>query len=61
MGEVAKQVVDDEGRPQDRFDDGPHMGPEPGGMLPVLDQGPDEPQAIDGTSAAASDNVPGLR
>ena len=32
-----------------------------GGVLPVVDQGPDEPQAIDGTSAAASDNVPGLR
>ncbi len=41
-GEVAEQVIDDEGRPQKGFDDGPHMGPESVGVLPVVDKGSDE-------------------
>jgi len=60
-GEVAEQVIDDEGRPQDGFDDGPHMSPEAVGMLPVIHKGTDEPQTIDRASAAAPRGACGLR
>jgi len=46
-GDLGEQVADDEGRPQDGFDDGPDMGPESRGVLPVVDNGPDEPQTVD--------------
>src|SRR6185312_4465512 len=58
-GDVAEQVIDDEGRPQDGFDDGPHMGPESVGMLPVVDKGSDESQTVD--SASAPHDGRGLR
>ena len=60
-GDVAEQVIDEKGRPQDGFDDGPHMGPEAVGMLPVVHDSPDEPQAINRASAAAPHGGSGLR
>jgi hypothetical protein len=56
-GDVAEQVIDDEGRPQDSFDDGPHMGPESVGVLPVIHKGSDESQTVDRASAAALTTV----
>lgn len=52
-GDVGEQVVDDEGWPQDGFDDGPHVSPESGGVLPVVDKSSDESQAVDGAATAA--------
>ena len=60
-GDVAEQVIDDEGRPQDGFDDSPHMGPESVGVLPVVDKGSDESQTVDRASAAAPHDGRGLR
>ena len=57
-GDVGEQVVDDKGWPQDGFDDGPHMGPESGGVLPVVDKSSDESQTVDCASTAAPHNRP---
>src|SRR6266536_1214042 len=60
-GDVAEQVIDDEGRPQDGFHDGPHIAPESVGVLPVVHKGSDESQTVDRPSAAAPDSARGLR
>ena len=58
---MAEQVIDNEGRPQDGFDDGPYMGPESVGVLPVVHKGPDESQTIDRASATAPHDGRGFR
>jgi len=58
---VAKQVIDDEGWPQEGFDNSPYMGPESGGVLPVVHEGSDESQAVDRASAATPHDGPCLR
>ena len=50
--EVAEQVIDHEGRPQDRLPDGQDVVPDPVGLLPVVDSSSDESQPVDRASAA---------
>ena len=58
---MAEQVIDDEGRPQDSFGDGPHMGPESMGVLPVVHQGANESETVDRARTAAPHDGSGLR
>jgi hypothetical protein len=60
-GDVGEQVVDDEGWPQDGCDDGPHVGPESSGVLPVVDKRSYESQTVDCASTAAPHNGRCLR
>ena len=45
-GDVGEQVVDNEGWPQDGFDDSPPMAPESGGVLPAVGKSSDESPAV---------------